>query len=142
MTVITSFESNLVKTVGPQSNTPCGLKCQRNSRLTLCACTKFSMPLRFQFFSVNHSFIFGRWEGGQILELRSPFVLHLNKDLEINFGYVFKKNDLKDAVNIIIRDLPWRVNESVVSYVFCSDTRFTIFIPRTSVSNTVDALYW
>ena len=40
---------------------PLLLKCQRNSWLTVCLCTKFSMPLTFQYFSVSHSFFFFFW---------------------------------------------------------------------------------
>lgn len=122
---------------------PLLLKCQRNSWLTVCVCTKFSMLLTFQYFSVNHSFVFW-WEEDQILELRNSFLLHLDDDAEINLGCVFKKrNYLKDTVNIIITDeLPWSVNDSIVSYVFRIDAFFPIFIHVVSISHAKGSLYW
>ena len=146
MMVTTSFGINLVKVVGLKVY-PLLLKCQRNSWLTVCVCTKFSMPLTFQYFSVSHSFFFfffGGWEEDQILELRNPFLLHLADEVEINLGCVFRKrNYLKDTVNIVITDeLLWSVNHSIVSYVFCVDAFFPIFIHGASITHAKDSLYW
>lgn len=123
----TSFGINLVKVVGPKS-IPLLFKVSEKF-MTDCLCVyKVLMLLTFQYFSVNHSFVFvrGRSDSGA----RNSFLLHLDDDAEINLGCVFKKrNYLKDTVNIIITDeLPLSVNDSIVSYVFCIDAFFPIFL--------------
>lgn len=118
---------------------PLLLKCQRNSWLTVCVCTKFSMPLTFQYFSVNHSFVFW-WLRGRS---DSRALLHLDDEVEINLGCVFRKrNYLKDTVSIVITDeLLWNVNDSIVSYVFRVDAFFPIFVHGASISHAKDSLY-
>lgn len=118
---------------------PLLLKCQRNSWLTVCVCTKFSMPLTFQYFSVNHSFVFW-WLRGRS---DSRALLHLDDEVEINLGCVFRKrNYLKDTVSIVITDeLLWNVNDSIVSYVFRIDAFFPIFVHGASISHAKDFLY-
>lgn len=142
MAVVNSFGINLVEAVGPES-IPLLLKSARYIDDRISVCVQSSPCLwGFSVFPLSLALFWGVQD--QILELRSPFVLHFNKNLKLNFVYTFGTMDyLKNTVNVILFYGPlWCVKNSIVNYVLCLDTFFTICIHGTSVCNARDPLRW